>query len=61
MTAATRHARHHALVRAERAAGEAFGCFDDAVGLTRNVNRFTATATGSAVVAALAATLAFAF
>ncbi|MGY2047020.1 hypothetical protein [Methylobacterium sp. JK268] len=62
MTAATRHARHTALARAERAAGHAFGCLDEAAMATHaSVSRVAATATGAAVAVVFAATLAWAF
>ncbi|ACL58231.1 hypothetical protein [Methylobacterium nodulans] len=61
MTVATRHARHIALARAERAAGQAFGCLDEAVMVSHlSARRFATTATGAAVAVALAATLAWA-
>ncbi|MFE1601188.1 hypothetical protein [Methylobacterium sp. ID0610] len=60
MTVATRHARHAALARAERAAGQAFGYLDEATMLAhQSVHRFAATATGAAVAVAVAATLAW--
>jgi hypothetical protein len=62
MTTAARHARHLALTRAERAAGHAFGCLDEvAVQAHQGAHRLAATATGAAFVAAVAATIAWAF
>ncbi|GJD53541.1 hypothetical protein OPKNFCMD_6318 [Methylobacterium crusticola] len=62
MTAAARNARHLSLIRAERAAGQAFGFAEEgAHALARSFGRLAATATGAAVAAAFAATLAWAF
>ncbi|ACA18694.1 hypothetical protein M446_4351 [Methylobacterium sp. 4-46] len=61
MTAATRHAHHIALARAERAAGQAFGYLDEAAVATHaSAHRFAATATGAAFAVVFAATLAWA-
>ena len=62
MKAVNRHARHLSLARAEQAAGQAFGFAEDGVAAaTVGIGRVTMTATGAAVAAALAATLAWAF
>ncbi len=62
MKAVTRHARHLSLARAEQAAGQAFGFAEEGVAAaTVGVGRMAMTATGAAVAAAFAATLAWAF
>ncbi len=61
MRAANRHARHLSLVRAEQAAGQAFGFAEDGVAAAAmGYGRVAATATGAAFVVAFAATLAWA-
>ncbi|AWB23158.1 hypothetical protein DA075_21490 [Methylobacterium currus] len=62
MKAVTRHARHLSLARAEQAAGQAFGFAEEGVAAAAlGFGRVTMTATGAAVAAAFAATLAWAF
>lgn len=61
MKAVNRHARHLTLARAEQAAGQAFGYAEDGVAVVAlGIGRVTMTATGAAVVVAVAATLAWA-
>ncbi len=61
MKAVNRHARHLTLARAEQAAGQAFGYAEDGVAVVAlGIGRVTMTATGAAVVVAVAATLGWA-
>ncbi|AWN52340.1 hypothetical protein [Methylobacterium sp. 17Sr1-1] len=62
MKSVNRHARHLSLARAEQAAGQAFGFAEEGVAAAAvGIGRVAMTATGAAVAAAFAATLAWAF
>ena len=62
MKSVHRHARHLSLARAEQAAGQAFGFAEEsAAAAAVGISRVAMTATGAAVAAAFAATLAWAF